>query len=149
MTANDLAVILGVSTSTITAWERDEAEPSLEHLALLSSFFKKTTDELLGLDRGVIDVSFLRPEYRVIIQKLVEYMDSVPAPPPVDKFGILFTTILFIITFYYICVCRGAAFYAVSRLFGSNNCSRYLYCNYYYFLFVNYAYNLYCILYHK
>lgn len=49
MTARELADEVGVSESTITAWESDKREPSISYLVNLSRTFGCSIDYLLGL----------------------------------------------------------------------------------------------------
>ena len=44
----ELGKFVGVSQTTVTAWENGRAEPSSPFLAKLADFFNVTTDQLLG-----------------------------------------------------------------------------------------------------
>ena len=46
----DIAKEMHVSTPTVTRWERGVQEPDFLTLALLASYFKVTTDYLLGIE---------------------------------------------------------------------------------------------------
>ena len=46
----DLAKRLGVAKQTVSNWENDNIQPSIEMLVRLSKLFNVTTDYLLGLD---------------------------------------------------------------------------------------------------
>ena len=46
----ELAKILKVSKLTVTNWENDNIQPSIEMLVRLSKIFNVATDYLLGLD---------------------------------------------------------------------------------------------------
>lgn len=45
-----LAKRLGVTKQTVSNWENDNIQPSIEMLVRLSSLFQVTTDYLLGLE---------------------------------------------------------------------------------------------------
>lgn len=46
----DLAKRLGVAKQTVSNWENDNIQPSIEMLVRLSTLFKVSTDYLLGLE---------------------------------------------------------------------------------------------------
>lgn len=48
MSQSELAKIIGVTQTTITAWETGKAEPSSSAVANLADYFGVTTDYLLG-----------------------------------------------------------------------------------------------------
>ncbi len=48
---HDLGVLVGVSGSTISGYERDLAEPNIDCIIKLASVFRLSTDELLGISR--------------------------------------------------------------------------------------------------
>ena len=47
----DLANKLGVAKQTVSNWENENIQPSIEMLVRLARLFNVTTDYLLGLDR--------------------------------------------------------------------------------------------------
>ena len=49
MTARELADKVGVSESTITAWENEKRDPNLSYLVGLAKMFGCSVDYLLGL----------------------------------------------------------------------------------------------------
>ncbi len=49
MTARELADKVGVSESTITAWENEKRDPNLSYLVGLAKTFSCSVDYLLGL----------------------------------------------------------------------------------------------------
>ena len=56
----DLAKSLGVTKQSISNWENDNIQPSIDMLIRLSQFFSVSTDYLLGLDhRKYIEISGL------------------------------------------------------------------------------------------
>ncbi|MDE7339516.1 MAG: helix-turn-helix domain-containing protein [Lachnospiraceae bacterium] len=56
----DLAKALGVTKQSISNWENNNIQPSIDMLIRLSQFFSVSTDYLLGLDqRTYIEISEL------------------------------------------------------------------------------------------
>ena len=49
----ELAKRLGVTKQTVSNWENDNIQPSIEMLIRLSKLFRVATDYLLGLDNQV------------------------------------------------------------------------------------------------
>lgn len=49
----ELAKRLGVAKQTVSNWENENIQPSIEMLVRLSKIFGVTTDYLLGLDNAV------------------------------------------------------------------------------------------------
>lgn len=73
MSQVDLARRLGVTKQSVSNWENDNIQPSIEMLVKLSKTFSVTTDYLLGLDaRECLDVSGLDPEIVAHIRQLVD-----------------------------------------------------------------------------
>jgi len=59
----ELAKILNVSKQCVSNWENDNVQPSIEMLLKIATFFKVSTDFLLGLDENkTINVSELSDE---------------------------------------------------------------------------------------
>ena len=50
VTQQTIAKIFNVSKMTISAWETDKQEPSIDDIAKLCKFFKVSSDYLLGLE---------------------------------------------------------------------------------------------------
>ena len=48
MTQNQLAVIMGVSKTTICQWETMKQEPSIEMLIKMADFFHTSVDYIIG-----------------------------------------------------------------------------------------------------
>ncbi len=60
MSQVELAKRLGVTKQSVSNWENDNIQPSIEMLAKLARIFSVSTDYLLGMDRGeCIDVEGL------------------------------------------------------------------------------------------
>lgn len=49
-TQENLAKILNVSKMTISAWEADKQEPSIDNIVRIALIFRTTSDFLLGLE---------------------------------------------------------------------------------------------------
>lgn len=50
MSQSELGKFIGVSQTTVTAWENGRAEPSSSYVTKLATFFNVSTDYLLGRD---------------------------------------------------------------------------------------------------
>lgn len=74
LTQSNLADRLGVTVSSITAYENNSRQPSYEVLIKMADVFKVTIDSLL-LDRSqdVIDVTGLNPEHIEQLQSIIRY----------------------------------------------------------------------------
>lgn len=69
----DLARELGVTKQSVSNWENDNIQPSIEVLVRLAGIFSVSTDYLLGLDAGeLLDVSGLPGEVIAHLRQLVE-----------------------------------------------------------------------------
>lgn len=51
MTQNEFASKIGVSTATLSAWERGIREPSIPYIIIMSEVFNVTIDHLIGLEK--------------------------------------------------------------------------------------------------
>ena len=73
MSQVDLAKRLNVTKQSVSNWENDNIQPSIEMLVRLSAVFSVSTDYLLGLDSSEhLDVSGLPEEVVVHLRLLVE-----------------------------------------------------------------------------
>ena len=73
MSQVELAKHLGISKQSISNWENDNIQPSIEMLVKLSKVFSVSTDYLLGLEQtSDLDVSGLSPEVIAHIRQLVD-----------------------------------------------------------------------------
>ena len=62
MSQVELAGLLGVTKQSVSNWENDNIQPSIEMLVKLAQALAVSTDYLLGLDgRQTLDVSGLSP----------------------------------------------------------------------------------------
>ena len=69
----DLAKILGVTKQSISNWENDNIQPSVEMLIKLAEIFNVSTDYMLGLENSrSIDVSDLSSEEIAHIQFIID-----------------------------------------------------------------------------
>lgn len=71
----ELAELLGVTKQSVSNWENDNIQPSVEMLIKIAEALCVSTDFLLGRDTGrYIDVSGLPEEAVQHVQSLVTYM---------------------------------------------------------------------------
>ena len=71
----DLAKILNVSKQSISNWENDNIQPSIEMLIKLSRVFSVSTDFLLGEDsRKYLEITGLSEKYIRHIQQIIDDM---------------------------------------------------------------------------
>ena len=69
----ELGKRLGVSKQSICNWETDNAQPSVEMLVRMASFFSVSTDYLLGFEpREYLDVTGLPDETIAHLRQIVE-----------------------------------------------------------------------------
>ncbi len=73
MSQVELAKRLNVTKQSISNWENDNIQPSIEMLIKLAHVFSVSTDYLLGLNPGqYLDVDGLSPVVVAHLQQLVE-----------------------------------------------------------------------------
>ena len=73
MSQVELAKALGVTKQSVSNWENDNIQPSVEMLVRIAAVFSVTTDCLLGLDaKETIDVSGLTARSIAHLRDLVE-----------------------------------------------------------------------------
>ena len=74
----DLAEKLGVSKQSVSNWENDNIQPSIEMLLKISRIFSVTTDYLLGEDsRKFLEITGLDPKYIPHIQQIIDDLKCV------------------------------------------------------------------------
>lgn len=71
----ELADALGVTKQSVSNWENNNIQPSIDMLLKLSTFFSVSTDGLLGLDdRRFLEVTGLSDEKLQHIQQIIDDM---------------------------------------------------------------------------
>lgn len=69
----ELANRLGISKQTVSNWENDNIQPSIEMLVRLAKLFDVTTDYLLGLNHCIqLNVDGLPPELIAHLSLIVD-----------------------------------------------------------------------------
>lgn len=77
MTQADLAKKLGITRSSVNAWEMGISIPSTQYLVELSYLFKVSTDYLLGIDSNAnINTNGLTDEDIRLVYGLIEHLKS-------------------------------------------------------------------------
>lgn len=73
MSQVELAGLLGVTKQSVSNWENDNIQPSIEMLVKLAQTLSVSADYLLGLERRqALDVSGLSPQAVGHLQLLIE-----------------------------------------------------------------------------
>ncbi len=73
ITQVELAKHLGVTKQCVSNWENDNIQPSVDMLIKLSSFFKVSTDYMLGIEeRKIIDATGLTEDQIAHIRYIIE-----------------------------------------------------------------------------
>lgn len=76
-TQTELAKKLGITRSSVNAWEMGISVPSTQYVVELSNVFSVSTDYLLGVEKSSsIDISGLTEKDIEMIYKLSEYLKS-------------------------------------------------------------------------
>ncbi len=76
-TQTDLAKKLGITRSSVNAWELGISVPSTQYIVELSNIFSVSTDYLLGVQKtSSIDISGLTQGDIEMIYSLTEYLKS-------------------------------------------------------------------------
>ncbi len=71
----ELADALGVTKQSVSNWENNNIQPSIDMLMKLAGYFSVSTDSLLGLDdRQYLEVTGLSEEKLGHIQQIIEDM---------------------------------------------------------------------------
>ncbi len=69
----ELAAALNVSKQSVSNWENDNIQPSIEMLIKIASYFHVSTDYLLGLDdKEYLQISGLTTEQKAHIQSIID-----------------------------------------------------------------------------
>lgn len=73
----ELAKELGVTKQSVSNWENDNIQPSIELLEKISAFFSVSTDCLLGIEKDdIVDVSGLTDSEKTHIRALIDDLRS-------------------------------------------------------------------------
>ena len=73
LTQSDIAKKLGVTRSSVNAWEMGISVPSTQYIVLLSEFFDVSSDFLLGISKtSTINVSGLSEREIVAVHEIVK-----------------------------------------------------------------------------
>ena len=74
-TQTELARRLGITRSSVNAWEQGISVPSTQYVVELSRIFAVSTDYLLGVDHSAsIDVSGMSEEDLQLVYHIVRYL---------------------------------------------------------------------------
>ena len=77
MTQSDLSRKLGITRSSVNAWEMGISIPSTQYLVELSQLFRVSTDYLLGLESAArLDIEHLEEDEKEIMFALMRKFDS-------------------------------------------------------------------------
>ena len=77
MTQSQLAKQLGITRSSVNAWEMGISVPSTQYIVELAGIFKVSTDFLLGVANTVsLDVSGLRDEDIELIHSIILHLKN-------------------------------------------------------------------------
>ena len=77
MTQSQLAKQLGITRSSVNAWEMGISVPSTQYIVELAGIFKVSTDFLLGVENTVsVDVSGLRDEDIELIHSIILHLKN-------------------------------------------------------------------------
>lgn len=77
LTQNDVAKKLGITRSSVNAWEMGISVPSTMYIVELANLFAVSTDYILGLEhKAILDISGLDDESVRILNDMVQYMRS-------------------------------------------------------------------------
>ena len=76
-TQSELSKKLGITRSSVNAWEMGISIPSTQYVVELAELFKVSTDYILGLSNGgVISTASLTEEQTKILFTLVQYFNK-------------------------------------------------------------------------
>ena len=77
MTQTELAEVLGVTRSSVNAWEQGISTPSVQYLSDIAGYFDVSTDYLLGRTRtATVSVAGLDEEDVRLVNHLIEHLRS-------------------------------------------------------------------------
>ena len=71
----ELAKKLGVTKQSVSNWENDNIQPSVEMVVKIAKIFSVTTDYLLGLENQItLDVTGLDKQKTIHLQQVIDDM---------------------------------------------------------------------------
>lgn len=74
-TQSELARILGITRSSVNAWEMGISVPSTQYVVELANIFKVSTDFILGVkSTATINVNGLNDEDIELVQGIIEHL---------------------------------------------------------------------------
>ena len=77
ITQSQLAKLLGITRSSVNAWELGISVPSTQYIVELAALFKVSTDFLLGVERtSTVDVSGLSDEDVELIHRIIQHLQK-------------------------------------------------------------------------
>lgn len=77
LTQADLAKQLGITRSSVNAWEQGISVPSTQYIVELASLFKVSSDYLLGIDTtATVNVSGLFEDDIQLVQQLIVHLQQ-------------------------------------------------------------------------
>lgn len=77
MTQVQLAEIVGVTKQSVSNWENDNIQPSIDMLIKLSKYFSVSTDYLLGMDnRKYLEITHLTDEQLSHLKHIIDDMSN-------------------------------------------------------------------------
>ena len=76
LTQKEVANYLNISRSTYNNYEQNVAEPSIDSLKKLSQLYRKTVDELIGIESEIINLKILEPEISTLIKKIIKMNET-------------------------------------------------------------------------
>ena len=80
MTQVDLAKVLNVTKQSVSNWENDNIQPSIDMLVKIASYFSVSCDYLLGIDqKRYLDVTGLTESETTHIQQIIADIISAKA----------------------------------------------------------------------
>lgn len=77
LTQSELARQLGITRSSVNAWEMGISIPSTQYVVELAHLFKVTTDYLLCVDAATINVSGLTEEDTNLLLRIVAHLRDI------------------------------------------------------------------------
>ena len=77
MTQTELAKKLGITRSSVNAWEMGISVPSTQYIVELANIFNVSSDYILGIsEKATINVAGLSEREVTILSELVDYFKS-------------------------------------------------------------------------